>query len=58
MSMLGIGNVLGYVVTGWVYDLGGGVGPAFLGAAFLELVPLTLVVRARRLHNRVAAEPG
>ena len=58
MSMLGIGNVLGYVVTGWVYDLGGGVGPAFLGAALLELVPLALVVRARRLHRRVAQQPG
>jgi PPP family 3-phenylpropionic acid transporter len=52
MSMLGVGNVLGYLVTGWVYDVGGSVGPAFVGASLLELVPLVLVIRARRLHGR------
>lgn len=59
MSMLGVGNVLGYFVTGWVYDLGGGVGPAFVGAALLELVPLALVVRARRrVREATMPAPG
>jgi PPP family 3-phenylpropionic acid transporter len=54
MSMLGVGNLLGYWLTGLIYDSAGGVGPAFLGAAFLELVPLALVLRAMRLGRRVS----
>ncbi|MEO7669333.1 MAG: MFS transporter, partial [Polyangia bacterium] len=54
-SMLGLGNVLGYLATGLIYDAGGTVDPAFWGAAALELLPLALVLhaRARRLaHGR------
>jgi PPP family 3-phenylpropionic acid transporter len=47
-SMLGIGNVFGYLATGAVYDWVGSVNPVFLGAAALELIPLGLVLRARR----------
>ena len=48
ISMLGIGNLIGYWTTGLVYDISHSVGPAFLGAACLELLPLALVIRARR----------
>ena len=54
-SMLGLGNVLGYLATGLIYDAGGTVDPAFWGAAAQEFVQLALVLhaRARRLaHSR------
>ena len=53
-SMLGVGNVLGYLATGWIFDFTGTVEPAFFGAAALEAVPLALVVvaRARRRQAR------
>ncbi len=46
-SMLGIGNVVGYLTTGWIYDWGGSVDPAFFAAAALEMVPLALALAAR-----------
>ena len=52
-SMLGIGNVLGYVATGLIYDWRGHVDLAFYGAAVVELLPLglALVARSRRLAD-------
>jgi MFS family permease len=44
IAMLGFGNVVGYIATGWLYDTVGSVSPAFLAAAALELVPLGLVL--------------
>ena len=55
-SMLGVGNVAGYLATGWVYDRSGRVDPAFFAAAMLEVVPLTLALGARR--GRLVAERG
>lgn len=55
-SMLGLGNVLGYLATGWVYDARGTVAPAFWGAAALEILPLALVLHARA--RRPAHSPG
>ncbi len=47
-SMLGVGNVAGYLATGWIYDRSGQVDPAFFAAAALEAVPLALALGARR----------
>ncbi|MES1205933.1 MAG: MFS transporter [Pseudomonadota bacterium] len=51
-SMLGIGNVVGYLATGWIYDWRGRVDPAFFAAAVLEIVPLTLALMGRRAAAR------
>lgn len=54
-SMLGVGNVLGYLATGWIYDRVGSVDPAFFGAAALETVPLLLTLLARSRLKRAPA---
>lgn len=50
-ATFGIGNVIGMLGTGAIYDQGSGAAPAFLAAAGLELVPLALVlIWGRRLE--------
>ena len=48
LSVVGVGNILGTLGTGALYDLGGGAGYAFLAAGFAELIPLALALTARR----------
>lgn len=44
----GVGNLLGFSACGRLYDATGGAQTAFLAAAVLELVPLTMALVARR----------
>lgn len=57
VTTLGVGNVCGYLASGAIYDAGGGVAPAFLAAAALELVPLGLVLAAAARARRAAQPP-
>ena len=60
IAMLGVGNVVGYLATGVLYDAVGTVSPAFLAAAALEMIPLALVIgaaRERRAPTRAPSEP-
>jgi PPP family 3-phenylpropionic acid transporter len=55
-ATFGIGNLIGMLGTGLLYDLTGGVQAAFGAAAALQLVPLALAVTAgRRLDPAVQA---
>lgn len=47
-AMLGIGSLVGYHATGFILDASHDVGPAFLAAALVELLPLAIVWRVRR----------
>jgi MFS family permease len=47
-AMLGVGSLIGYHATGMILDLFHDVGPAFLVAAVVELVPLAIMWRVRR----------
>lgn len=47
-AMLGLGSLIGYHATGLILDLSHDVGPAFLAAALIELIPLAIVWRVRR----------
>ena len=55
ISVVGVGNILGNLATGALYDLGGGAGYAFLAAGFAELIPLALALTARRRRQLAAA---
>ena len=55
LSVVGVGNILGNTATGAIYDVGGGAGYAFLAAGFAELIPLALVLTARRRRQLAAA---
>jgi PPP family 3-phenylpropionic acid transporter len=50
----GLGSMIGYLVTGRLYDVWGGAGLAFALAGALELVPLALVVFAQRRARATA----
>jgi PPP family 3-phenylpropionic acid transporter len=52
ISVVGVGNILGNLATGALYDLGGGAGHAFLAAGFAELIPLALALTARRRRRQ------
>lgn len=55
-TTLGIGAMLGLLSVGWLYDVSGGAGSAFLAAGLLELVPLAAVCAYwRRERARGAA---
>ncbi len=54
ISVVGVGNILGNTATGAIYDLGGGVGYAYLAAGFAELLPLALALTARRRRRMEA----
>lgn len=47
-AMLGVGSLIGYHATGMILDLFHDVGPAFVVAAVVELVPLAIMWRVRR----------
>ena len=47
-AMLGLGSLIGYHATGLFMDLFHDVGPAFLSAALVELIPLAIIWRVRR----------
>lgn len=47
-AMLGLGSLVGYHATGLILDLSHDVGPAFLAAALVELIPLAIIWRVRR----------
>jgi predicted MFS family arabinose efflux permease len=44
----GLGNLLGFAACGRLYDSTGSAEAAFLAAAGLELIPLTMALLARR----------
>jgi PPP family 3-phenylpropionic acid transporter len=46
-SMVGVGNILGNLLTGLIYDRAGAA-TAFLAAGVAEVIPLALVLRAGR----------
>jgi PPP family 3-phenylpropionic acid transporter len=48
ISVVGVGNILGNLGAGMLYDLGGTAVYAFLAAGFGELIPLALALAARR----------
>lgn len=51
----GVGNIVGVLGTGWLYDAFGGAGPAFVIAGVVELLPLALIVlHGRRLEPAAA----
>jgi PPP family 3-phenylpropionic acid transporter len=52
ISIVGVGNILGNFAAGSLYDLGGNANYAFLAAGFGELIPLALVLVARRRRSR------
>jgi len=47
-ATFGVGNLVGVLMSGWLYDTFHGAGAAFLAAGFLEIVPLTLAVTVGR----------
>lgn len=51
-SVFGVGAIAGYFVTGILYDVFNGAGPSFLAAGIFELIPLAVVLVARRRHRR------
>jgi MFS transporter, PPP family, 3-phenylpropionic acid transporter len=54
ISVVGVGNILGNLAAGALYDLGGSASYAFLAAGFGELIPLALALTARRRRLRAA----
>lgn len=46
-AMLGVGSLVGYHATGLILDRFHDVGPAFLLAGLVELIPLAIIWRAR-----------
>ena len=57
VSVVGVGNIIGNLGAGALYDLGGTASYAFLAAAFAELIPLALAIAARR-RRLAGAGPG
>lgn len=53
----GLGSMLGYLIVGRLYDAWGGAGLPFALAGALELVPLVLVLLARRRAGPPAPAP-
>jgi PPP family 3-phenylpropionic acid transporter len=53
----GLGNLLGFSACGRLYDASGGAQTAFLAAAALELVPLTMALVARRSYGAAGTIP-
>jgi MFS transporter, PPP family, 3-phenylpropionic acid transporter len=51
----GLGNLLGFSACGRLYDFTGGAEAAFIAAAGLELIPLTMAVLALRHRDRSRA---
>jgi PPP family 3-phenylpropionic acid transporter len=55
-ATFGIGNLIGYLGSGFLVDVSGGARAAFLAAAALEVVPLALVLLfGRRFRPEAAA---
>jgi PPP family 3-phenylpropionic acid transporter len=55
ISVVGVGNILGNLGAGALYDLGGSAVYAFLAAGFGELIPLALALAARRRRLLLAS---
>ncbi|HEY4187131.1 MAG TPA: MFS transporter [Polyangia bacterium] len=48
MAMLGLGSLVGYHATGLILDVSHDVGPAFLLAGLVEIIPLAIIWRVRK----------